>query len=85
MKKVVVYTTKICPYCIKAKSLLDRKGVEYEERRVDDNPELVSEVIGKSGGRTTVPQIFFEDLHVGGCDELYALEKEGRLNSMLEI
>ena len=85
MKKIIIYTTKACPYCLKAKGLLDRKGVEYEELRVDENPELISEAVEKSGGRTTVPQIFFDDLHVGGCDELHALENEGELDSVLGI
>ena len=85
MKRVVIYTTKVCPYCLKAKSLLDSKGVSYEELRVDDNPELVSETVEKSGGRKTVPQIFIDGLHVGGCDELYGLEKKGKLDSILGI
>jgi len=85
MKRVVIYTTKSCHYCLKAKSLLERKGVRYEELRVDDTPELVSEAVERSGGRKTVPQIFFDELHVGGCDELHVLEEENRLDSMLDI
>lgn len=83
MKKVIIYTTNICPYCVRAKKLLEKKGVEYEELRVDLNPELVEEAIQKSGGRRTVPQIFIGDYHVGGCDELHELEYENKLDSLL--
>lgn len=85
MKNVRIYTTQICPYCIKAKRLLDKKGVSYDELRVDKNPELVEEAIEKSGGLRTVPQIFIEDYHVGGCDELYALDAEDKLNDLLGL
>ena len=84
MEKVVIYTTNICPYCLKAKSLLNKKGITYEELRVDINPELVAQALEKSGGVKTVPQIFIDDFHVGGCDDLYALEKEGKLDSLLK-
>ena len=84
MKNVIIYSSEICPYCVKAKQLLESKKVEYKELRVDKNPELVAEVVKKSGGRKTVPQIFIGDHHVGGCDELYALEQEKKLDSMLE-
>lgn len=83
MKNVVIYSSHACPYCIKAKNLLDKKGVEYKEYRIDRQPELIDELIQKSGGRTTVPQIFIDDFHVGGCDDLHALEKEKKLDSML--
>lgn len=84
MKQVKIYTTGICPYCIKAKRLLDKKGVEYEDLRIDLNPEMAADAVEKSGGLRTVPQIFIDDYHVGGCDELYALEKDDRLDSLLE-
>jgi glutaredoxin 3 len=83
MKKVTIYTTLSCPYCIKAKKLLEDKGVKYYELRIDLNPELAMEAVTKSGGRRTVPQIFIGDYHVGGSDDLYALEKENKLNSLL--
>ncbi len=83
MKKITIYTTKICPYCIKAKNLLKQKGLQYTELRIDLNSELADEAIKKSGGKTTVPQIFIDDLHVGGCDELYALERENKLDELL--
>lgn len=80
---VKIYTSQNCPYCVKAKKLLEEKGVEYEELRVDINPDLIAESIEKSGGLRTVPQIFIGDYHVGGCDELYALEEENKLDSLL--
>ncbi|MBN1906318.1 MAG: glutaredoxin 3 [Deltaproteobacteria bacterium] len=82
MKKVTIYTTQTCPYCIKAKSLLEKKGVSYYELRIDLNPELAIEAVTKSGGRRTVPQIFIEDHYVGGSDELHALEKENKLDRL---
>ena len=85
MKKVIIYSTAICPYCIKAKQLLESKNVDYQELRIDKHPELVADVVEKSGGQKTVPQIFVDDYHVGGCDDLYALDKEGRLDSLLSI
>jgi len=85
MKNVTIYTTLVCPYCVKAKKLLEKKGVEYKELRVDLDPALIQEAIEKSGGLRTVPQIFIEDYHVGGCDELYALKRENRLDSLLEV
>lgn len=84
MKNVTMYTTRVCPYCIRAKKLLEKKGVSYEELRIDLNPELVKEAVEKSGGLRTVPQIFIEDFHVGGCDELYALNEERKLDGLLE-
>ena len=83
MKEVKIYTTQSCPFCVKAKRLLQRKGVEYEELRVDLKPELIAEAVEKSGGLRTVPQIFIGDHHVGGCDELYDLEGQNRLDSIL--
>ncbi|TQV66003.1 glutaredoxin 3 [Exilibacterium tricleocarpae] len=81
-EKVVIYTTRFCPYCIRAKYLLDGKGVGYREIQVDFNPQLRREMMAKSG-RRTVPQIWIGDTHVGGCDELLALERRGQLDSLL--
>ncbi len=81
-KPVVLYTTQYCPYCIRAKQLLASKGVDYQEIAVDGKPQLREEMIQKSG-RYTVPQIWIGDEHVGGCDELYVLERQGRLDAML--
>lgn len=85
MKNVVVYSKAYCPYCVKAKGLLTSKGVDFKEIPVDEKPDEMAVMIEQSGGRRTVPQIFIGDLHVGGCDELYALERKGRLDTILEL
>jgi GrxC family glutaredoxin len=85
IRTVEIYTMGACPYCIRAKALLDRKKVSYIERRVDQVPELVDEAAKRSGGRTTVPQIFIGGVHAGDCDELYALEKEKKLDALLGL
>jgi len=82
MKKITIYTTSVCPYCVRAKALFDRKGLTYEEINVEEQLERDKMVI-KAGGRRTVPQIFIGSVHVGGCDDLYALEKEGKLAGIL--
>ncbi|MBC6686646.1 glutaredoxin 3 [Wolbachia pipientis] len=82
MKNVVIYVKKGCPYCIRAKDLLDRKGVEYEEIDVLKNSDLFNDIKSKYNVRT-VPQIFINDKHIGGCDKLMDLEKEGKLDDML--
>lgn len=84
MAKVEIYTTKVCPYCVKAKSLLDQKGTPYQEIDVSDNPELRQLLIEKAQGRRTVPQIFINDVPIGGCDDLYALEHKGELEPLLK-
>ena len=83
MPKVEIYTTQACPYCSMAKSLLAKKDVGYEEIRIDSDPDRMVEAVDRSGGRRTVPQIFIDDQHVGGYDELNALEKAGELDSMI--
>ncbi len=85
MKKIVVYSKDYCPYCVKAKELLKSKGVSFEEIAVDVKLEEMDIMIEKSGGQRTVPQIFIDDFHVGGCDDLYELENKGELDSLLEI
>ncbi len=82
MKKITIYTTSVCPYCVRAKALFDRKSLKYEEVNVEDHQER-DKMIEKAGGRRTVPQIFIGSVHVGGCDDLYALEKEGKLDEIL--
>lgn len=84
MPKVVMYLTASCPYCVRADMLMRRKGIEYEQIRVDVQPELRAEMIQRANGRTSVPQIFIDDYHVGGCDDLYALEGRGELDDLLE-
>ena len=82
MPQVVMYTTGPCPYCSRAKRLLDKKGVKYEELRVDSHPHLRPEM-EKRSGRTSVPQIFIGDIHVGGFDDMAELDMEGRLDELL--
>ena len=82
MAKVTVYTTRLCPYCHMAKELLRKKGVGYEEIDVGQR-ELRAQMAQKAGGRSTVPQIWIGETHVGGCDDLYALEREGKLDVLL--
>jgi glutaredoxin 3 len=80
---VVLYVTGWCPYCTRAKALLDRKGVSYTAIDVESRSGLRDEMMAKSGGRRSVPQIFIGDHHVGGCDDLHALEAAGSLDSLL--
>ncbi len=84
MPKVEIFCTPFCPYCVRAKKLLEQKNVEYEDIRVDQEPERHKEMITRSN-RTSVPQIFIDNYHVGGCDELFALESEGTLDSRLGL
>ena len=84
MPSVQIYTTAICPYCVRAKSLLERKGVKYEELRIEGNRELMREMLERSR-RRTVPQIFIGQQHVGGYDDMVALDVEGRLDPMLGL
>ena len=83
MLPVEIYTTRYCPYCIRAKALLKRKGVEFTEIDVGRDWERRSEMIERAHGRVTVPQIFVGTAHVGGCDDLHDLESQGRLDAML--
>ena len=84
MSNVVIYGTKFCPYCVRAKMLLEKQGVEFNDIRVDHEPELRTEMMERSG-RTSVPQIFINDEHIGGFDDLYALEAAGGLDAKLGI
>jgi glutaredoxin 3 len=83
MASIEVYTTPYCPYCIAAKELLGRKGVEFVEINVAGNRDLRAKMVERAGGQTTVPQIFIGGTHVGGCDDLYALEDAGGLDPLL--
>ncbi|MGB8602972.1 MAG: glutaredoxin 3 [Rhizomicrobium sp.] len=83
MAKIKIYTTRVCPYCVRAKSLFARKGVAYEEVDVSDDAALRESMTEQAGGRRTVPQIFINDQHIGGCDDLYALDKAGGLDPLL--
>ncbi|MBF0424867.1 MAG: glutaredoxin 3 [Magnetococcales bacterium] len=83
MPEVVIYSTTTCPYCVKAKKLLDKKQVAYQEINLTLDPGRRDEMLKRANGRKTVPQIFIGNHHVGGCDDLYALESEGRLDPLL--
>ena len=83
MPKVEIYTKATCPYCVRAKMLLQKKGIEPDEIGVDFGGEKKQEMIQRAGGRMTVPQIFINGKHVGGCDDLFELESSGRLDEML--
>ena len=82
--RVKMYSTRFCPYCIRARALLESKGVTYEDIAVDADPELRREMMALSG-RRTVPQIWIDELHVGGFDELAGLDRQGRLNNLLKL
>ena len=80
---VTIYTTMFCPYCVRAKRLLGRKGVAFEEIAVDGDRDRRAEMIARAAGRRTVPQIFIDGRHVGGADELADLERTGKLDALL--
>lgn len=83
MKTVEIYTSPVCGFCYSAKRLLNQKGVTFVEIDVMRDPERRQEMMRRANGRHTVPQIFVGDLHVGGCDDLYALERAGKLDPIL--
>ncbi|WP_296173102.1 glutaredoxin 3 [uncultured Brevundimonas sp.] len=83
MAKVVIYTKPGCPYCSTAIDLLKRKGVDFDEVVASRDAEKKAEMIRRSGGRTTFPQIFIDETHVGGCDDMLALESRGGLDPLL--
>ncbi|MCY1665815.1 glutaredoxin 3 [Rhizobium sp. SL86] len=83
MAEVVIYTRQLCGYCARAKSLLASKGVSFTEHDATFSQELRQEMIGKANGRSTFPQIFINGRHVGGCDDLHALDRDGKLDPLL--
>ena len=83
MSKVEIYTKGYCPFCHRAKALLEQKGVSYTEIEIDVQPERRDEMITCANGGYTVPQIFIGEHHVGGCDEMYALEAQNKLDALL--
>jgi len=83
MPQITIYTTPICPYCVRAKALLKKKGARFEEIDVFMDVDARREMEKKASGRYTVPQIFIGERHVGGCDDLYALERAGELDPLL--
>jgi len=85
MARILMYCTEVCPYCVRAEQLLKRKGVaEIDKIRIDLDPARSAEMTAKTG-RRTVPQIFIGDTHVGGCDDLYELDRQGKLEPMLAL
>lgn len=85
MARVEIYTTLFCPYCARAKSLLSKKGVDYVNIDVIEDTSKRDEMMARSGGRQSVPQIFIDGEHVGGCDELFALDRAGKLDPKLGV
>ena len=83
MKEVEIYTSPLCGFCHAAKRLLTSKGVSFQEIDVRKNPDRKPEMIQRANGGRTVPQIFIGDTHIGGCDDLYALERDGKLDALL--
>ena len=85
MAEVVIYSSPFCGYCARAKKLLGSKGVSYQDIDVVAEPKRKPEMIERAAGRTTVPQIFIDGLHVGGCDDLHALDAAGKLDPLLGL
>ena len=85
MKNVEMYTGPLCAFCDRAKALLNRKGVSFKEINLASDPNKMDEMIKKTNGKKTVPQIFIDGQHIGGNDKLQALENEGKLNSLLGV
>ena len=83
MAMVEIYTQMMCGYCVRAKSLLDKKSIPYTEIHIHSGPDVRKEMIQRANGKTTAPQIFIDGKSIGGCDELYALENAGKLDPML--
>ena len=83
MSAITIYTKGWCPYCTAAKKLLTDRGAAFSEIDIEKTPEARKDMIQKAGGRTTVPQIFIDDRHIGGCDDLYALDDKGQLEPLL--
>ena len=80
---ITIYTTRTCPFCIRAKGLLREKNVQYDEIDVGADPSVRAQMTQRAHGRRTVPQIFIGERHVGGCDDLFDLERQGKLDSLL--
>ncbi len=83
MENVTMYVTDWCPYCVRAKALLTKKGASVTEINIEAQPDARQDMVDRSGGRMTVPQIFIGEQHVGGCDDLYALDSRGELDTLL--
>ncbi len=84
MAQITIYTKPYCPYCIRAVSLLEQKGADFTEIEAGFDPDKRREMMQRAGGRSTFPQIFIDGRHVGGCDDLVALDREGKLDPLLQ-
>jgi glutaredoxin 3 len=82
--KVEIYTWSTCPFCIRAKALLNKKGIEYAEYCIDGDETARAAMAKRANGRRSVPQIFIDDNHIGGCDDIYALNAQGKLDPLLQ-
>ncbi len=85
MPNVTLYTTAMCPYCVRARNLLDKKGIKYTDIRIDEQPEMRAEMENRAHGRTSVPQIFIDDFHVGGFDDMAEMDVDGELDERLGL
>ncbi|WP_106639120.1 glutaredoxin 3 [Allosphingosinicella vermicomposti] len=83
MARIEIYTKMLCPYCVRAKKLLTEKGADFDEYDITMGGPKRQEMLGRANGRTTVPQIFIDDYHVGGSDDLHALDRDGKLDPLL--
>jgi glutaredoxin 3 len=81
--KVEIYTWSTCPFCLRAKSLLNKKGVNFTEYSIDGDDDARAKMAQRANGRRSVPQIFINDNHIGGCDDIHALDRQGKLDEML--
>lgn len=84
MANILIYTKTYCPYCVRAKSLLDILEAKYTLINLDEQPEYMTEMLAKSNGARSVPQIFINGKHIGGCDDMYALHEKGELEKLLK-
>ncbi|MEM6521954.1 MAG: glutaredoxin 3 [Cyanobacteria bacterium P01_D01_bin.71] len=82
---IEIYTWSSCPYCIRAKALLDKKGAHYAEYCIDGDEDAREQMSVRTGGKRSLPQIFIDDRHIGGCDDLYGLERQGQLDALLAV
>lgn len=83
MAKVEIYSSNMCPYCVRAKSLLESKGAEYTEYNISTDPKIIIEMLERTNGLKSIPQIFINDQHIGGSDELHELSSKGELDALL--
>lgn len=84
MTTVEIYTWTTCPYCMRAKALLDSKGIKYKEYNISGDEQARAKMVKRTGGSRTVPQIFINDVHYGGCDDIHALDAKGKLDQILK-